>query len=98
MLPTKINLSKSKSLIINWSDGNNSEISLERLRRFCPCASCVTEKEKMGNSYFPIYNFDQLEVKNISVVGSYAITIHWADGHNTGIYDFPFLFNLGLSK
>ncbi len=34
------------------------------------------------------------EVKNIEVVGDYAIQITWTDGHNTGIYSWEYLLKL----
>jgi DUF971 family protein len=34
------------------------------------------------------------EVKNIEVVGEYAIQITWKDGHNTGIFSWDYLKQL----
>ena len=33
-------------------------------------------------------------VKNITVVGGYAIQILWKDGHNTGLYSWEYLKDL----
>jgi DUF971 family protein len=30
----------------------------------------------------------------IEIIGRYAITIHWSDGHHTGIYSFDLLRKL----
>jgi DUF971 family protein len=31
-------------------------------------------------------------------VGRYAIVIHWSDGHNTGIYTWEHLYELGQNS
>ncbi|MHB8580531.1 MAG: gamma-butyrobetaine hydroxylase-like domain-containing protein [Ignavibacteriaceae bacterium] len=36
----------------------------------------------------------QSTISSIKEIGNYAISISWKDGHNTGIYEFPFLKNL----
>ncbi|MCU0407189.1 MAG: DUF971 domain-containing protein [Ignavibacteriaceae bacterium] len=33
-------------------------------------------------------------IKNIEVIGEYAIQITWKDGHNTGIYTYEYLMDL----
>jgi DUF971 family protein len=38
-------------LAIKWDDGTESFISLEQLRRHCPCAGCKGEVDVMGNVY-----------------------------------------------
>ncbi len=38
-------------LAIKWDDGAESFIALEALRRRCPCAGCMGEKDIMGNVY-----------------------------------------------
>ena len=35
-------------LAIKWEDGSESFVSLEKLRRFCPCAGCKGEVDIMG--------------------------------------------------
>jgi DUF971 family protein len=32
-----------------------------------------------------------LKMLSVEPVGSYAIRIHWSDGHNTGIYSYEHL-------
>lgn len=41
---------------------------------------------------------EELQLKKIWGVGSYAIGMEWADGHNTGIYTFDFLRQLAMSE
>jgi len=94
MQPLKIKLLENNFLWIKWVDKSESKISLKRLREMCPCATCLSEREKQSESYIPILVGSQLTVSNIEMVGSYAIQIKWEDGHSTGIYEFPFLKNL----
>ena len=94
MLPIKIKVRKDKKLFIEWDNNNRIYISLEKLRRFCPCATCIAERENQSINYIPILNESQVKVSKIEIIGSYAINITWHDGHNTGIYEFPFLINL----
>lgn len=94
MHPLKIEILKKNILAIKWNDQRDSKIGLLKLRKLCPCATCVTEKEKLSKSYIPLYSGNQLAIKNIKQVGSYAISISWQDGHNTGIYEYSFLRSL----
>jgi len=94
MQPTKIKLIDKELLWIKWDDESESKIKLNNLRRLCPCATCLSERENRSRNYIPIYNPGQVKVKKIQPVGSYAIGITWEDGHSTGIYEFPFLHQL----
>lgn len=81
------------TLGIEWIDGHKSRWRLAHLRRNCPCASCIDEW-----SGAPILKAedvdDNIQAKRIDSVGRYALTIHFTDGHSTGIYSFPLLRKL----
>ncbi len=94
MLPIQIKIIGNKDLYVKWDDNSESKISLMKLRKFCPCATCASEREEQSEKFIPIFSGNQLTVKSIQQVGSYAISIHWKDGHNTGIFEFPFLKSL----
>ncbi|HSP87762.1 MAG TPA: DUF971 domain-containing protein [Ignavibacteriaceae bacterium] len=98
MIPVQIKIVDKKILFIKWKDESESTIDLIKLRRLCPCATCLTERERQSKSYIPLLNENQLKVTNINQVGSYAIGISWKDGHNTGIYEYPFLKKLADEK
>lgn len=95
MNPKKITIQEKKLKII-WQNESESKISLDKLRRFCPCAICDSERKSQSNSYFPLYTLEQLQVTKINTVGNYAISVSWKDGHSTGIYDYQFLLNLAI--
>jgi DUF971 family protein len=86
-----------EDLAVKWGDGSESFISLERLRRGCPCAGCKGEVDVMGNRY---KNPEQplapnaFQLIRIESVGTYAVQPVWADGHGTGIYSFEYLRRL----
>ena len=94
MYPIQIKIIEKKNLFIKWNDESESLISLEKLRKLCPCATCLTEREKQSKTYIPLMMDNQLKVAGINEVGSYAISIMWKDGHNTGIYEYPYLKKL----
>lgn len=94
MKPVNIKVKEKTKLLIHWDDGSDSEISLKKMRDKCPCATCVAGREKQSKSFIPIYLDSQIKVAQINPVGSYAISIVWKDGHNTGIYEYPFLRQL----
>ena len=90
-----------RELAIKWDDGREDFISLEKLRRACPCAGCKGETDILGNVYknaekpFAPNSFELVKLAN---VGGYAIQPVWADGHNTGIYSFEYLLRVAAAK
>lgn len=95
MTPIKIKVSDSKNLFIQWDDGSESLISLAVLRRNCPCAACVIERENKPSTYIPLLSHVQMALNNIEPVGTYAIRFFWQDGHDDGIYNYELLRRLG---
>lgn len=91
MLPTKIKIIDNKELHILWDDKSESYLNLRELRKRCPCATCLAEREKQSKMYIPLFAENQIIVKSINQVGNYAIQITWNDGHNSGIYEYKFL-------
>jgi len=90
----KIEVDDEQILNLLWDDKSETKIKLKNLRYHCPCAICRSEKLNQSKSYIPIYTKEQLQIKGIDPVGTYAISISWQDGHNTGIYDLNYLRSL----
>ncbi|MEP6809312.1 MAG: DUF971 domain-containing protein [Chthoniobacterales bacterium] len=86
-------------LAISWSDGAESYLPVEQLRRACPCASCGGEPDVLGNVYRPnvSYQPQSFELRSWDLVGGYAVRPVWGDGHNTGIYAYRYLRRLSAS-
>lgn len=85
-------------LAVKWDDGSESYISLERLRRNCPCAGCRGEVDVMGQVYKnpgqPLRP-ESFQLTRILNVGGYALQPVWGDGHATGIYSYDYLKRVG---
>lgn len=80
----------AKTLGILWSDSKEAYYDVVELRRRCPCALCIDElsgAKKLKDSDV----CDTVRPVQIESVGSYALTIHFSDGHHTGIYTFALL-------
>jgi DUF971 family protein len=83
-----------KELAVKWDDGRESFIPLETLRRACPCAGCKGEVDVLGNLHSGpdrILSPAAFELVQMTLVGTYAIQPHWADGHASGIFSFDYL-------
>jgi DUF971 family protein len=84
-------------LAIAWNDGAESYLTLETLRRSCPCASCCGEPDALGNIERPEVHLtpSSFELRGWQLIGGYAFQPAWADGHNTGLFSFNYLRKLG---
>jgi len=63
-------------------------LQLAKLRKSCPCAHCITERENKPGTYIPLLSSVQLTLVKIEMVGNYALKLIWQDGHEAGIYTF----------
>ncbi len=92
--PRQILHDDDASLSITWGDGYVAHYTAPVLRRECPCARCVNEWTG-ARTLEPTTISDDLLIKNISLVGRYALCFKWSDDHDTGIYSFQYLRALG---
>jgi len=79
---------------IKWADGHESFFVGHTLRCACACATCVDEitgQKLLVNDRIPA----DVTAKEVHPVGNYGISILWSDGHDTGIYTFRKLRELG---
>jgi DUF971 family protein len=82
-------LADEKLVRITWSDGHESEYPYAYLRGWCPCAAC----QGHGTERRYVHAADDALV-HIGVVGKYALSLAWGDGHDTGIYSYRYLREL----
>lgn len=99
-IPAKLDLKKDQGLTIVWADGQTSRFDLATLRSMCPCAKCKEEraehaKKKSLLTVLPGNYSEDLKIASAELVGNYALKLTWTDGHDTGIYSFVFLRELG---
>ena len=86
----------NRALIVEWQDGATLPVGFAALRRACPCAACAGELGFAGRfANDPDLRPGEDELADISLVGAYGLNAVWQDGHNTGIYTFPRLRELG---
>ena len=91
--PVQIIEESDSAVSIVWSDGVESMYTAPALRRKCPCAGCVNEwtgERMLKPETIP----DDMSFKNIAVVGRYALNFNFTDGHESGIFSFPYLRSL----
>ena len=70
---------------IVWGDGHESIYSGRDLRCRCGCAMCVDEmtgRKTLRDETVP----SDVRALRVAPVGRYGMSIHWSDGHETGIY------------
>ena len=96
--PVKVDLDRAAQVLtIEWDDGAVTATDGRTLRWACPCASCRGELGEPGKLDLA----DSLpaveeQVKDVWLVGQYALGISFESGHATGIYTFDRLRHLGL--
>ena len=89
--PTEINLhQKSRLLEIAFSDGFRFQYPCEYLRVF----STSAEVKVMDK---PVHGKEMVNISQIEPQGTYAIRIHFDDGHDTGIFSWGTLYELGVN-
>jgi DUF971 family protein len=92
--PREIKQEGDGGLRITWADDTVCTYTAAELRRHCPCAQCVNEWT--GERVLKAESIsDELTIADLNLVGRYAINFRWSDGHETGIYSFRYLRELG---
>lgn len=91
--PVNITLQKSKrELTVEFDDGVVHNFSAELLRIESPSA----EIKGHGASQKKILpGCRNVAISSIETIGNYAIRITFDDNHNTGIYSWSYLYELG---
>ena len=88
--PREIMQESDSRLRVTWGDGRACGYEAARLRRRGPCAQCGNEftgERVLRAEAVP----DDLTIEDVGIVGRYALTFRWSDGHDTGIYSFRYL-------
>ncbi len=91
--PIEINLhQKSRVLEVSFDDGAHFNLSCEYLRVHSPSAE--VRGHGPGQEVLQVGK-EQVNISAIDPVGSYAVRLHFDDGHNTGLYSWRYLYELG---
>jgi DUF971 family protein len=94
--PTEINLHQvSRVLDVTFDDGASFSLPVEYLRVFSPSAEVRghgpgQEVLQSGKS--------QVNISAIEPVGMYGVKLVFSDGHDTGIYSWDYLYDLGARR
>jgi len=91
--PTEIKLHQaSRVLEIAFSDSRTFRLSYEFLRVYSPSAE--VRGHGPGQEVLQIGK-REIAIKEVEPVGRYAIRPSFSDGHDTGIYSWDYLYDLG---
>jgi ATP-binding protein involved in chromosome partitioning len=91
--PSQVGLDDKGNLVVQWPDGRQDYFSAYSLRVNCPCAQCIDEDtgEKILD---PDQVPHDVKIEKAELVGRYALSLEFSDGHSTGIYRFDRLKEL----
>jgi DUF971 family protein len=92
--PRRITRSDPSRIEFEWDNGERTVLSAVELRALCPCAACVDELSGVRR-HDPATVPVDLVHRDVRLVGNYALTMSFSDGHATGIYPFPMLWEHG---
>lgn len=100
-------MTPDKKLLIEWSDGTKRTYGVQELRDACPCATCREKRNAPpqpaasgGLMSLPVLSAAEarpLELQGMQPVGNYAYAVAFSDGHDTGIYTFELLREIGAA-
>ncbi len=95
-MPTDLTLKKAtRELELRFSDGTEGSLSAEYLRVHSPSAEVTGHSPGEGKL---VTGKEDVAIASIEPVGRYAIRLVFDDGHNTGLYTWPVLYELCTHK
>ena len=93
--PTDIVLHKSQKMLeVAFSDGKRFELPVEYLRVYSPSAE--VRGHGPGQETLQVGKED-VNIESLEQVGTYAVQPHFDDGHDSGIYSWDLLYDLGIN-
>jgi DUF971 family protein len=94
--PTEIKLhQKSRQMEISFTDGKRFELSYEFLRVYSPSAE--VRGHGPGQEVLQVGK-QNVDITAIEPVGSYAVQPRFSDGHDSGLYSWDYLYEIGLDR
>lgn len=94
--PTEINLHQaSRVMEIEFDDGRRFSLPCEYLRVFSPSAE--VRGHGPGQEVLQVGKRD-VGIASIDPIGMYAVKLNFTDGHDTGIYSWEYLYELGENQ
>jgi DUF971 family protein len=94
--PTDIKLrTESRLFDVRFNDGSHFELPFEYLRVFSPSAEV---KGHGGDEGALVLGKRNVGISRVEPVGNYAVRLFFDDGHNTGLYSWSVLYQLGKEQ
>src|ERR1700761_5293035 len=94
--PTDIKLrTESRLLEISFDDGSHFALPFEYLRVFSPSAEV---RGHGGGEGKLVLGKELIGIAKVEPVGNYALRLHFDDGHDTGLYSWAVLHELGRDR
>ncbi|MDX1347639.1 MAG: DUF971 domain-containing protein [Thiomicrorhabdus chilensis] len=91
--PTDIKLHQvSRKLEVTFDNGETFELPCEYLRVYSQSAEVTGHAP--GQEVLQV-DKQNVNIENITPVGNYAVKLHFDDGHDTGLYTWERLYDLG---
>ncbi len=95
-IPTEIRLDRAaRALFVTFDDGESFELSCEYLRVESPSAEVQGHTASQKKT---IAGRRHVGIMTIEPVGHYAVRLIFDDLHDTGIYAWDYLYELGRDK
>jgi len=94
--PTELKLNKDKNnLKVTYDDGKLFDFSTEYLRVMSPSAEVQGHSPDQRKT---VPGKKSVTITNIEPVGHYAVKITFDDGHDTGVYSWKHLYEIGENR
>jgi DUF971 family protein len=94
--PTAIKLrSQSRLLVVTFDDGRAFELPFEYLRVYSPSAE--VRGHGPGQETLQLGKHE-VGIRSVEPVGNYAVRLVFDDGHDSGLYTWDFLYELGATQ
>jgi DUF971 family protein len=95
-IPTEIKLhQQSKVMEVAFNDDSRFNLPYEYLRVFSPSAE--VRGHGPGQEVLQVGK-KNIEIKAIEPVGQYAVVLVFSDNHDSGIYSWDYLYDLGAKQ
>ena len=95
-IPTEIKLrSRSRVLEVSFDDGSRFELPFEYLRVSSPSAEV---KGHGPGQEVLVLGKENVGIRAVEPVGQYAVRLVFDDGHDTGLYTWKYLHELGRER
>lgn len=94
--PNEVRLKKTdKKLVVSYSDGQKFEFPAELLRVESPSAEVQGHNPSQKQL---VAGRRHVGIMALEPVGNYAVRLKFDDLHDTGLFSWNFLYNLGITQ